>query len=92
MEGFLEKKGGSHSGLGFLPVGRRNWKRRWFKVVGQTLVYWREKPREFIVPDAGAGVAAAAGAEGGGATSPASLEGGDAGHGDSFSQVLLLKS
>ena len=73
---FAGKAGGMEGG-GILHKqnrhGFRNWKRRWFKVVGQTLVYWREKPREFIVPDAGAG------ADGGGATSPASLEGGDAG-------------
>ena len=42
MEGFLEKKGGSHSGLGFLPVGRRNWKRRWFVLEGAVLTYYED--------------------------------------------------
>ena len=40
MEGFLEKKGGSHSGLGLLPVGRRNWKRRWVVLEGALLSYY----------------------------------------------------
>ena len=42
MEGFLEKKGGSHSGLGLLPVGRRNWKRRWFVLEGAVLTYYED--------------------------------------------------
>ena len=42
MEGFLEKKGGSHSGLGLLPVGRRNWKRRWFVLEGALLTYYED--------------------------------------------------
>ena len=43
MEGFLEKKGGSHSGLGFLPVGRRNWKRRWFVLREAGTLEWHNR-------------------------------------------------
>ena len=30
----------------------RNWKRRWFIVIGQQLVYWHDKPPGLSVPEA----------------------------------------
>ena len=42
MEGFLEKKGGSHSGLGFLPVGRRNWKAAAVRARRGVLAYYED--------------------------------------------------